>query len=136
MTFEAKWHKASDGAEWYLSPDGNWVIWKNKPPTAANEAHRGLLFELADREERIRTLEAQVEAALSEPPNPAQWVPRSELQQMQARIERVRGLAAEMQNAGKSRRCMHVWEAGDVIALSDVENWADELLAALDGEPK
>jgi hypothetical protein len=58
------------------------------------------------------------------------------LEEREARIERVKGLAAEMQNAGKSRRCMHVWEAGDVIALSDVEDWADELLAALDGEPK
>jgi hypothetical protein len=46
--------------------------------------------EVAALEERIRVLEAQVEAALSEPPNPAQWVPRSELQQMQARIERVK----------------------------------------------
>lgn len=55
---------------------------------------------------------------------------------LQARIERAKGLAAEMQNAGKSRRCMHIWEAGDVIALSDVEDWANELLAALDGETK
>lgn len=37
---------SGSGAKFYLSPDGNWLIWDDKSPDHADDAHRGLWYAL------------------------------------------------------------------------------------------
>jgi hypothetical protein len=56
------------------------------------------------------------------------------LRTQQARIDRAKGLAQKLRDISKTKSVMKSWETGECVALNIVEDWADELLAALGDE--
>jgi hypothetical protein len=44
--FAPEYFTSSQGERFYLSPDGDWLIWEKQSPTVADDAHRGLIYAL------------------------------------------------------------------------------------------
>jgi len=48
-----KWFTAGSGERFYLSEGQDWLIWERAVPTPADEAHRGLIYELRDLRKKV-----------------------------------------------------------------------------------